>query len=107
MNAVVGGGVLVGELREPRPERLRAHDRLLVAGEAAGELDERRRERGGQRGRRTARGRRRALAERRQELTDWALGQAHACRTARRSGGSGVFPRIRSAARSATIIVGA
>jgi len=52
------------------------HDRLFVACESCSELDERRRKRARERRRRTAGGSRRALPERRQELTDRAFRQA-------------------------------
>ena len=79
----VGGDVLVGELGEARPERLGADDGLLVTGEARRQFDERGRERRGQRGCRTTRRRRRALAERREHLADGVLTQRHGGRTAR------------------------
>src|SRR5207244_3434849 len=108
----VGRGVLVGEVGEPRAEVLGPGDCRCVVREAGGQLGERRGDRGGEGGRGAARGRRRALPQRREEVADRQVVQRDAASTPWRwngtcSGDSGVLPRMRSAAFSATIITGA
>ena len=105
----VGASVFVGERDQARAELLRPGQRLLVLREPRRELDERRRDRSGERGP-PNRSRARASARR----AGPAPRTEAATRASRRvpvevdgSAASGVLPRIRSAAFSASIITGA